>query len=180
MVKAMRLALLTTVLALTAFGATSPAAAGATTKNPTKAQVRTAVRRAEGSRSLWATVNVCNSRRYPDTLGIRAEMPTLGFPAWLSIHIQLYYYDQQNKQFVAVTSGGYKLVELGQKSTGLQQAGYLFSFKPQAGLLNATVQFIWRRSGKVLGRISRPTTDGHPTADFGSPPHYSAEQCRIP
>jgi hypothetical protein len=176
----MRLALLTTVLALTAFGAICSAASSQVSKNPTNAQIRTAVRQAERSKSLWATVNVCNSTPYPDTLGIRAQMPTLGFAAWLSIHIQLYYYDQQKKQFVAVTDGGYKLVRLGHKSTGLQQAGYLFSFKPPAGLLNATVQFIWLRSGKVLGRISRPTTNGHPTADFGSPPHYSARQCRIP
>lgn len=180
----MRLALPLTVLALVASSASSSAATsrGATSpaKNPTAARVSVAIHQAERSKSLWATVNVCNSKRYPDTLGIRGQMPALGFPAWLTLNIRLNYYNQQKKQFVPLTHGGTKLVRLGRWSSGLQQGGYLFSFKPHAGLLNATVQFIWRRSGKLLGETSRPTTAGHHMADYGSPAHYSAQQCQIP
>ena len=63
-------------------------------------------------------------------------------------------------------------------STGCSRAARR-SPSPPAGLLNATIKFIWRRSGKLLGQTTLPTTAGHPNADFGSPPHFSAEQCRI-
>ena len=68
---------------------------------PTKAQIRTAVARAERSKSLWATVNICNSKRYPDRIGVRGQMPSLGFAAWLSMDIQVQYYsDAHEKHFV--------------------------------------------------------------------------------
>jgi hypothetical protein len=165
---------------LAAFAPQSSAATTPAANSPTAAQISAAVHQALRSRSLWATVNVCNSKRYPDTLGIRGQMPALGFPAWLALNIQLNWYDQQKKQFVALTSGGTKLVRLGQWSSGLQQGGYMFSFQPHAGLLDATVQFSWSRSGKLLGETSRSTTAGHHRADYGSPPHYSAQECRIP
>lgn len=138
------------------------------------------MQKAQRSSSLWATVNICNSKTHPDTLGIRGQMPTLGFASWLSMSIQLNYYSKTKKRFVPAPSAGQKLIRLGRLSTGLQQDGATFAFKPHAGLFNATVQFIWRRSGKLLGQTTKTTTAGHPNADFGSPAHYSARQCRIP
>jgi hypothetical protein len=180
----MRVALWTTVLALGL--AALPTGAGASTsarpkpKPPTRAQIRSAVRRAERSTSLWTTVNICDSKTHPDQLGIRGQMPTLGFAAWLSMKIQLNYFSTTKQRFVPDSGAAEKLIRLGRLSTGLQQGGAEFSFEPHAGLFNATVQFIWRRSGKLIGQTTKTTTAGHPNADFGSPPHYSAQQCRIP
>jgi hypothetical protein len=72
-----------------------------------------------------------------------------------------------------------KLVRLGRSSAGLQQGGARFNFTPPAPLFNANVQFIWRRSGKLLGQKTLATTAGHPNADFSSPVHYSAARCKI-
>jgi hypothetical protein len=173
-----RVALATTVLALGVAAVVPVVPARASGRNPTRAQISRAVKRAKGSGSLWATVNICDTRRHPNTLGIRAQMPALGFPSWLSFQIQLNYYSASKRRFVPISKGS-MLIRLGRWSHGLQQAGASFAFKPHTGLLNATVNFIWRRSGRLLGQTRRTTTGGHPRADFGNPPHFSAKQCRI-
>jgi hypothetical protein len=175
-----RVALATTVLAVwvvaVCFSAPALASSG-----PSGAQVRRAVSRAESSRSLWATINICNSRTYPDALGVRGQMPTLGFAAVLSMRIQIDYYSSPKKRFVPIPgSTARRQVSLGRWSSNLQQAGEVFPFKAHAGLLNATIQFTWMRAGKVIGQITRQTTAGHKDADYASPPHYSAAQCQIP
>ena len=179
MVNRVRIALWTTVLALAMLAVPAGAVAHRAAKNPTRAQIKTAIQKAERSKSLWATVNVCTSASKQDTIGIRGQMPTLGFAAWLSMNVQLNYYSTAKKRFVTDTNGGEKFVRLGRLSTGLQQGGALFTFQPGKQLVNASVTFIWRRSGKLLGQTTRATTVGHPNADFGTPAHYSASQCRI-
>ncbi|HEY3725926.1 MAG TPA: hypothetical protein VGL51_02055 [Solirubrobacteraceae bacterium] len=174
----MRGALATTVLALGVVAVVPVVPAQAARHNPTRAQIARAVNRAKRSASLWATVNICDTKRHPNTLGIRAQMPALGFPSWLSFQIQLNYYSASKHRFVPISKGS-MLIRLGRSSHGLQQAGASFSFTPHTGLLNANVNFIWRRSGRLLGQTRRRTTAGHPNADFGNPPHFSAKQCRI-
>ena len=173
----MRRALAITVLVLAT--AAAPAAASTKPVNPTKAQVAKAIKSAEASKSLWATVNICSSKRFPYSLGIRGQMPALGFAAWLSLNIQLNYWSAQDKKFVADTAAT-RVVRMGRYSTGLQQGGARFKFYPKAGKFNASVQFFWRREGKLLGSKTLTTTAGHPGADFGSPAHYSAASCTIP
>jgi hypothetical protein len=157
------------------------AAANASTNgSPTRSQIKKAVAQAEHSKSLWATVNICNGPSFPDTVGIRGQMPSLGFPARLSMDIQLNYFSTTEQRFLPLPVGGQRLLQLGRSSNRLQQGGALFSFNPHAGLFDATVKFIWRRSGKLLGETMHPTTAEHPNAKYGSPAHYSANQCQIP
>ncbi len=166
-----------TTIAIAAL-AGGPAAAAAA-PSPTAHQMQVAVLHAEHSKSLWATVNICNSRRYRDDLGIRGQMPALGFAAWLSMDVKLLYYSSSQKRYLPVPTRGTKLVRLGRSSTGLQQSGALFQFSPHQPSLMATVEFIWRRAGRLLGTATRTTTAGHPGADYGSPPHHSAASCTI-
>ena len=147
---------------------------------PSPAQIRAAIAQAKQSRNLWATVNVCVPRRKPHTVGVRAQMPALGFPAWISIQIQLDYWNQAHHRFVPLAgSGATTLVRLGSVSAGLQQGGYDFVLPVHAGLLRGTVTFRWRRSGTLLLTQSRHTVSGHPRADQGVPAHYSAATCRV-
>ena len=106
-------------------------------------------------------------------------MPTLGFPAWLSMNITLNYYSTNEKRFIPVTTNGTHLVRLGRSSSGLQQSGWSWTID-QGALLNADVQFMWRRAGVLLGQTTVTTTAGHPDAKFGSPLHYSAKECQLP
>jgi hypothetical protein len=153
--------------------------AEAANHTPTPGQIATAVKSAEASKSLWATVNLCNTKRHRYTIGIRGQMPALGFAAWLSMRIQLNYYSASKGKFLPLTDAS-KLVRLGRISHGLQQAGQVWTYGAHAGLFNARIRFVWRRSGKLLGQTSLRTTAGHPAAAFGDPAHYSAKQCEIP
>ena len=50
---------------------------------------RAAVRRAERSRELWATINICSANAKPGggELGVRGQMPSLGFSATPQLQI---------------------------------------------------------------------------------------------
>lgn len=179
----MRVAFVTTVLA--AALSVSPVAATAASlrapaagAGPTPAQVRTAIARAEAAKTLWATVNICDTRADPKVLGVRGQMPSLGFASWLSMDVQVNYYDTARKAFVA-DPGTVKTIRLGRSAHGLQQGGATYTFKGPTPVLEARVSFIWRRSGQLLGTTRTVTTASHPSADFGSPPRFSAATCRI-
>jgi hypothetical protein len=172
----MRAALATAVI--TAAALITPAAAPAAAPGPAK--VARAIRSAERSRSLWATINICSSHAYRNDLGVRGQMPTLGFSASLSMQIQVQYWSTAKGRFVPIqSSAATSSLSLGSATSGLQQDGAVFPFKAHTGLLTATVTFTWTRGGRVIGRTARRTTAGHRDADFGSPAHYSAAQCRI-
>jgi hypothetical protein len=171
----MRAALLTTVLAAAVFVAAGSAAADV---GPTR--IARAVRSAEQSRSLWATVNICDTRTYRNDLGVRGQMPTLGFAASMFMVVQVDFWSQAQHRFLPIQSNlATTRLSLGTNANGLQQDGAVFPFSAHTGLLNATVTFIWTRGGKVIGQTVRRTTAGHANAAHGSPPRYSAAQCRI-
>jgi hypothetical protein len=178
MVGQVRAVLATVMLAATSVFAGLPSTATAVTKPPTAAQIRRAVRSAERSRALWATVNVCDTKQFPHTLGVRGQMPALGFGSSLSIKIRIVFFDKTQKRFLPVPNATMK-VPLGRVASGLQQGGATFTFQPHTGLLSANVEFTWTRAGKVLAQTTRHTTGGHKSADFGSPRHFSAPQCTI-
>ncbi len=151
---------------------------------PTAAQIHRAIARAQRSKDLWATVNVCqvNGRNAAKggSIGIRGQMPTLGFSAMLSMTIQLNRWSTKSKSFAPLP---YKTatttVSPGTFATNLHQDGAVFPFAGPAGLLDATVRFSWSRGGKVLGTATRQTTAGHHDAAGGHPAHYSAAQCKL-
>jgi hypothetical protein len=145
---------------------------------PTRSQMLAAARSAERSHYLWATVNICNTRRHPDAIGIRAQMPALGFPATLEMEFQVDRRSARSASFRPV-SGTKRSVSFGSVKKGLQQDGVTFSFPTHAGALRGTVKFEWRLGHWVLGRSMRVTTRGHPSANFGDPPRYSAARCMI-
>lgn len=179
----MRRALIGVIVALgTAVG---PTAATATTttrtdKAPSPKRIRNAVSHAERSRDLWATVNVCTVKRKGGVMGVRGQMPSLGFSATLSMTIRLQQWSTRRKAFVRVPgSTATHTTHLGAVTSGLHQGGAVFPFTADPGRLNATVTFTWTRAGKVLGRTTRTTTGGHPSANYGRPAHHSAASCTI-
>jgi hypothetical protein len=151
---------------------------------PTAAQIRKAVAKAERSKSLWATVNVCQitgkQAAYGGSIGIRGQMPTLGFFSTLTMTIQLNRYSAKTKSFARLPYPTAKTtVSPGAFANDLHQDGAVFPFGGPAGLLNATVTFSWTRAGKLLGSTAQQTTAGHHDAAGGYPAHYSAAQCHL-
>jgi hypothetical protein len=155
-----------------------PSLAYGSAQPPTRGRIHAAVLRAERSRDLWATVNICNTKHYPNVIGIRGQMPSLGFLAMLDLDVAVDYRPAADKSFRPVP-GVKHTVALGRVQTGLRQGGWQFRFKPHAGSLRGSVTFRWRLGGKVLGRVTRTTEQGHHDADFGDPPRYSRAKCVI-
>ena len=164
-----------TVAALIAVAAAAPASA-ATTRPPTAAQIRTEVRAAERSRSLWATVNICDTKRHPDTIGIRGQMPSLDVGANLSMDVQINYWSFSESKFVP-DPGVSKTVALGDPPNRLIQGGVNFRFAPPV-VLSGTVTFEWKVAGKVVGRAVR-FTGRDANVEGGDPPGYSAPDCEM-
>ncbi len=165
-------ALLVVVLAVVA----TPALGS--TSVPTPNQIKSAVHSAERSKRLWATINVCDTRKHPRTIGIRGEAPALGFPATISISIAVDFYSKTDKRFEPDPSAT-KMIKVGPVSHGIHQRGVTFRFAPHTGRLRGTATFSWTRRGKVLGSTKRITTPSHHDADFGDPSGFSAATCMI-
>lgn len=161
---------------LLAFWVAAALAQVAQAQGPTPAEIQAAVSKAESSRQLWATINICNTPRHHNQLGVRGQMPALGFPAALSMKIQIKYFTGTRFR---LDPGVRRMVQLGMRTRLLHQDGHTFQFGPHAGLLMGMVTFQWRRGGQLIGQTTRPTTPGHHDADFGDPRGHSAATCRI-
>jgi hypothetical protein len=178
---------LATVPAVTAVAAVLAALAGLaapvavarqSSRGPTAAQIRAAIRRAERSRDLWATVNICNTKRHPHTIGIRGQMPSLGFASLMYMEVRIDYWLLKDKKFVLDPAVIPKSPLPVQLTHGLLQDGALFVFKPPV-ILSGEITFTWKRGGKVLGRAHRKTSHGQKHVDMGDPHGYSTATCRI-
>jgi hypothetical protein len=161
-----------------ATASTHPTSRPAAADGPTTAQISGAVRKAQRSKDLWATVNVCNTGGHPNVVGIRGQMPGLGLTATMSMEFHATYWSATRRRFLEVPKAIKKL-RLGAGVTGLHQDGVDFYFQPGAGLLSGEVTFQWRIGSKVVGSVTKQATKGHPSADFGDPTHFSAASCRI-
>ncbi len=154
-----------------------PAPASAKPRAPTAVQVRTALAAARHSRYLWATVNICDTARHPNMIGIRGQMPSLGFAARLGMQVTLSYWSSRDGRFEPVP-GVSRHVDLGPASTGSRQGGVILQFTPPAVLIGA-IRFDWTRSGRVIGQATRVTAAGYKHVDEADPPGYSTAICRI-
>jgi hypothetical protein len=181
-----RIALATVLAALalagSALGAGSPGGATGATgatgpATPPAKQVRAALSRAARSIGLWATINICNTRKYPDTIGIRAQMPALGFVTTMQMVVTLGYYTTATDSFKPLRSSSTTL-RLGEARSGYHQDGVTFTVKPPAKL-DATVKFVWSSGSTVLGTITRTTVKGRTGVQQGDPPGYSSDICAI-
>jgi hypothetical protein len=162
-----------TAAALICVSVLAPAAAVAAT--PTQAQIRAAVRRAEGSPQLWATVNVCDQAK--TKFGIRGQMPALGFPTRMSMQIQVNYWNPAKKRFVP-DKGAVETVSLGRPARNLHQAGFVWHFQPQV-TLSGSVTFQWKLGRKVIGETTRATKNGVKGVDDTDPKGNSTASCKL-
>lgn len=138
------------------------------------------------SRHLWATVNVCDTLKHADTIGIRGSMPGSDNPREkMYMRFQVQYFRSSDQRWVNVTKGGDSgFVYAGSARFKARQAGQLFTFDPPPGgsfQMRGKVTFQWRnRLGKkVLRSASRITTAGHRSSAGADPAGYSSDTCVI-
>jgi hypothetical protein len=168
-----RIALLLTA-ATTALASPSVAAAG----GPSPSQISAAIQTAEKSKQLWATVNICTASHHRGQLGIRGQMPSLGFIAQMYMTFEVTYEPAGGKRFKPLRWTRAR-VSVGQASNKVLQVGRTYPFQTSTALLAGRVTFEWRRSGKLLGRTTRRTTGHHKHVDFADPPGTSQAFCRL-
>jgi len=135
------------------------------------------------TKNLWATVNVCDSPRYPDSVGIAARMPGNGSAQRMYMRFYVQFFD--GDRWRPVTSGGVSpwLYAGSAKYTWVGR-GYTFSFDPPpAGAsytMRGMVRYEWRKGKtKVVKRTRRYTSDGHPGTRDSDPKGFSSRKCKM-
>jgi hypothetical protein len=168
--------------------ALAPASALATTPStPTPAQAHktsTLERELLHSHELWATIDVCDPAKKPNTVGIRGSMPGDGHAhdsMYMSFRLQ--YLDSATKDWVDLASGASSgFVPVGGGASA-RQGGTSFVLKPVAGkpavTLRGVVDFQWRRGKTVVVSGAEPSTAGHLSLAGADPANYSAATCVI-
>ena len=164
------------MIAAAAVAPATPAVA-AHPAGPSSSQIHTAISSAQHSKLLWATVNICNTKQHPDTIGIRAQMPSLPFAASLSVQVQVVYWSTAANRFLP-DPGVSRSVPLGEMANRITQGGANFRFQPPV-VLSGTVTFEWKLAGKTIGRATRLTGHGYRGVQAGDPTGYSTATCRI-
>ena len=138
------------------------------------------------SRHLWATVNVCDTARNPNALGIRASMPGSGRrkeSMWMRFRVQYFSRSEQIWHNFTVDGADSGSVRVGRHARfRMRQSGFLFPFEPEIGdryLLRGQVEFQWRdRRGRIVRRVRELTTGGHGSV-VADPKGFSAARCEI-
>jgi len=134
------------------------------------------------NKDVWATVNVCDTKKAPNWIGLRASMPGIGQKgAKLLMRFQVQYRNGEGKWvlgkgldtgFVAVGS-----------ATRARDAGHSFQIKGTKGssyTMRGLVSFEWRsKGGKLLSSKQRITEAGHKSTTGADPKNYSAAACLI-
>src|SRR4051794_25501141 len=136
---------------------------------------------------LWATVNVCDTPRHPDRMGLRARMPGNGTRQRMYIRFTAQYRSGGRWKRVKGARSGWDYA--GSARFRWKESGITFEFntpKPGAGyVMRGFAQFQWRakrkhrRGWRVVRRAHRLTRGGHPGTLDADPKGYSAAHCRI-
>jgi hypothetical protein len=142
---------------------------------------------------LWATVNICDTVRYPDRMGVRASMPGSGRRGSMYMRFQAQFFDGAANTWKDVGGTGVShWIPVGSSRFRMRQAGYTFAFgAPTTGnafVLRGRVEFEWRerrrlRSGElrtvVVRRARVNTKAGYASKVAADPAGYSASLCEI-
>ena len=138
----------------------------------------------ERSPHLWATVNICDTTKSPDTLGIRASMPGSGRKGErMYMRFRAQYFSQVDKRWHNFLAEGLDSgwIHVGSARYRARQSGYSFPFELQPGQqyeLRGVVRYQWRRGTRVVRRAARGTRSGHRTS-VAEPRNYSARTCVV-
>ena len=129
---------------------------------------------------LWATVNVCDTAKQPDRIGIRASMPGTPKGARLSMRFRVQFRTADGAwENVEGADSGWRAVG---SARGLPvEYGWSFTFakRSSAVTMRGVVKFRWRK-GDTLPRQQEVVTEaGHASKAGSDPVGYSAATCAL-
>ena len=141
---------------------------------------------AQAERDLWATVNVCDTAAFPDTMGVRASMPGTKPRRRLLMRFSAQVYDRDEARFVRTVDRS-PWLRVGKGGSESVQSGFDFRFDapPAASsfVLRGVVDFRWmgRRNGRwrVVKRATKISRAGIRDVEDSDPPGYSRALCEI-
>jgi len=145
---------------------TAPAAAGAATT------------------TLWATVNVCDTKRNPDRIGVRGSMPGNGLKGEMFMRFRIQLFDKKVKGWrtLSDTDADSGFISAGSSRFKVRQTGATFHLTPPKKTtlrLRGMVDYEWRLKGRVVKRGKRFTEAGRKSVSGADPKGFSAAECRI-
>jgi hypothetical protein len=123
-------------------------------------------------RTLWATVNVCDTAAHPDEIGIRAALPARRAGVRFRV------------QYREAASGRWRWVKAADscwhRARRARESGWSFEVAGDGTrILRGVVNYRWKRKGKVVRRARRVTEVGHRSTVGADPADFSAATCRI-
>lgn len=137
------------------------------------------------SPELWATVDACNPKGLPNTIGIRGSMPGNGIAKdtmYMSFAVQ--YYDYNAKRWTPLGQGASSGWQKVGSADVTRQSGRNFRFARTPGKpavrLRGAVLFQWRNGTTAIATATRFTTKGHKSLAGSNPRGYSAGTCLMP
>ena len=96
----------------------------------------------------WATVNICDTDKTPDGMGLRASMPGNGTAQRMFMRFTVQWYSGSQNAWLDVPGGVSRWLYAGSARYVSRQAGYTFNFvTPPAGrgyLMRGVAEFQWR------------------------------------
>ena len=128
---------------------------------------------------LWATVNVCDTPRRPNTVGLRASMPGTprGTHLWMRFRVQ--YQDGDRWRYVDGADSGWDRIA---RARGLAvESGWSFELTSpdEPVTFRGVVRYRWRRDGRTLRRATEITEAAHRSTRGADPEDYSATTCSM-
>jgi hypothetical protein len=138
---------------------------------------------------LWATVNICDTLRHPDQMGVRASMPGDGTRKRMWMRFRAQFLDTTKNKWFNVKGNGDSGWVLAGSARATRELGWTFSFSPPAAgstyTLRGVVNFQWRVRRRVNGkmrsvvvrRAQANTKGGFKSTTGADPPGYSDGIC---
>jgi hypothetical protein len=135
--------------------------------------------RSAGGDRQWATVNVCDTSKHPNEVGIRASMPGIPRDTGRRMRFRVQFRDGDRWRYVVGADSGWRRVR---RAAGLAvESGWSFEFAPpaKATTFRGVVRFRWVRDGRVVAGATEITENGHRSTTGADPEGYSAATCSI-
>jgi hypothetical protein len=143
---------------------------------------------------LWATVNICDTPRHPNQMGVRASMPGNGRRQSMYMRFRAQFYNADDKTWKDVGGNAIsRWIYAGSARFENRQAGFTFALQPPSNgssfVLRGRVEFQWRERRRsrrtrkvrvvVVRRARANTKAGYDDAAGADPPGFSAGLCQI-
>jgi hypothetical protein len=135
---------------------------------------------AEARRNLWASVNVCDTVKHPNEVGVRASMPGTPRRTVRRMRFRIQYRAGDRWRYVDGADSGWQ--KLGRSRGRPIESGWSFEFPPRDSgpiTFRGVVRYRWLHDGRVVAHELQITTAGHRSATGSDPEGYSAATCSM-